>query len=78
MDEWEKKQADFLRFLQEHKADQAPYRVDLEKRKIYWVDQYELSLVVADCRVLLSYALSNNSIMMGWANRSLADGCAVK
>ena len=78
MDEWEKKQADFLRFLQEHKADQAPYRVDLEKRKIYWVDEFELSLVVADCRVLLSYALSNNSIMMGWANRSLAEGCAVK
>ena len=45
MDEWEKKQADFLRFLQEHKADQAPYRVDLEKRKIYWVDEFELSLV---------------------------------
>ena len=61
MDEWEEKQADFLRFLQEHGAEQAPYRVDLEKRKIYWVDEHDLSLVVADCRVLLSYALSNNA-----------------
>ena len=78
MDEWEEKQANLLRFLQEHGAEQAPYRVDLEKRKIYWVDGHDLSLVVADCRVLLSYALSNNSVMMGWANHSLAKGCAVE
>ena len=78
MDDWEEKQTNFLHFLQEHGAEQAPYRVDLEKRKIYWVDEHDLSLVVADCRVLLSYALSNNSVLMGWANRSLAEGCAVE
>lgn len=77
MKDWDEKQADFLRFLQDHGADKAPYRVDLEQRKIYWVDQHELSLVVADCKVLLSYALSNSSVMMAWANRSLAPGSAV-
>ena len=78
MKDWDEKQADFLRFLQDHGADKAPYRVDLEQRKIYWVDQHELSLVVADCKVLLSYALSNSSVMMAWANRSLAPGSAVE
>lgn len=77
MSEWDDKQAAFLSFLQEHGAEQAPYRVDLEEQKIYWVDEHELSLVVADCKVLLSYALSNHSVMMGWANRSLMPGCAV-
>jgi uncharacterized protein DUF6882 len=77
MKNWDDKQADFLRFLQMHGAEEAPYRVDLEQRKIYWVDQHGLSLVVADCKVLLSYALSNNSVMMAWANRSLAPGSAV-
>jgi len=74
---WQKKQDEFLRFLQEHNADEAPYRVDLEKRKIYWVDQMGLSLVVADCRVILSFALSNNSVMMGWVNSSLPPGASV-
>ena len=77
-DEWGRKQDDFLRFLQEHHADKAPYRVDLEKRKIYWVNESGLSLVVADCRVLLSFALSNKSVMMGWANTSLNPGSSVE
>jgi hypothetical protein len=78
MNDWEEKQAEFLQFLETHSADKAPYRVDLEEKKIYWVDEHELSLVVADCKVLLSYALSNNSVMMAWANRSLAPGSAVE
>lgn len=78
MGEWEKKQADFLAFLQSQSAEEAPYRVDLEKRKIYWVDEHELSLAVADCRVLLSYALSNHSVMMAWANSSLAAGASIE
>lgn len=77
MSDWERKQKKFLEFLQTHGADEAPYRVDLDKLKIYWVDERELSLVVADCKVLLSYALSNNSIMMGWANISLQEGSAI-
>lgn len=78
MSNWEEKQSRFLQFLEEHGAGEAPYRVDLEKRKIYWVDEQELSLVVADCLILLSYALSNHSVMMGWANLSLEEGCAVE
>ena len=76
--EWQEKQDYFLKFLQKHGADLAPYRVDLDKKLIYWVDDYELSLVVADCRVLLSYALSNRSVMMSWANRSLAKGSGIE
>ncbi|HIB64744.1 MAG TPA: hypothetical protein EYO33_06455 [Phycisphaerales bacterium] len=63
--------------MEQQKAETAPYRVDLEKRKIYWVDDQGASLAVADCKVLLSYALSNSSVMMAWMNRSLAPGCAI-
>ena len=73
---WQDKQESFLRFLKEHQADEAPYRVDLDKQKIYWIDSFGLSLVVADCKVLLSYALSNNSVLMAWANSSLSPGSA--
>lgn len=45
--------------------------MDLLTKKIFWVNEAGLSLVVADCRVLLSYALSNNSVLMAWANESL-------
>jgi hypothetical protein len=76
-DDWPAKQDRFLRFLGEHRADEAPYRVDLEKKKIYWVDNFGLSLVVADCKVLLSFALSNHSVMMGWMNGSLPPGSYV-
>lgn len=76
--EWEKKQHKFLNFLKEHGAEKAPYRVDLEKRKIYWVNEMGLSLVVADCRVILSYALSNNSVMMAWVNSSLKDEATIE
>ena len=76
--DWQEKQDRFLEFLVERGADEAAYRVDLEKRKIYWVNELGLSLAVADCRVLLTYALSNNSVMMGWANLSLSEGSAIE
>lgn len=78
MEEWQHKQEYFLDFLQTHNADSSPYRVDLDKKKIYWVNDEGNSLVVADCRVLLSYALSNNSVMMAWVNSSLAEGSAIE
>lgn len=61
-----------------HKAEDAAYRVDLTQGKIFWVDQMGLSLVVADCKVLLSYALSNESVLMAWANESLGAGVGVE
>lgn len=77
MDEWNQKQERLRSFLEEHGAADAPYRVDLSEQKIFWVDPLGLSLAVADCKVLLSYALSNKSVMMAWANSSLAPGCGI-
>lgn len=77
MDEWAYKQEQLRTFLEKHGAAEAPYRVDLGERKIFWVDQHGLSLVVADCKVLLSYALSNRSVMMAWANSSLTPDCGI-
>lgn len=76
-DEWQDKQARLRNYLRDHGAEEAPYRVDLGERKIFWVDELGLSLVVADCRVILSYALSNRSVMMAWANSSLAPDCGI-
>lgn len=75
---WQKKQDVFLAFLEEHGAQEAPYRVNLEQRKIFWLGPENRTLVVADCRVILTYALSNESVMMGWANRSFASEQAVE
>lgn len=76
-EDWQHKQDRLRAFLADHGAEEAPYRVDLGERKIYWVDPLGLSLVVADCKVLLSYALSNRSVMMAWANTSLAPECVI-
>jgi hypothetical protein len=76
-DEWQRKQDRLRDFLRSHGAEDAPYRVDLSERKIFWVDPLGLSLAVADCKVLLSYALSNRSVMMAWANSSLAADCGI-
>lgn len=75
--DWEQKQDRLRAFLAKHGAEDAPYRVDLGEKKIFWVDSLGLSLAVADCRVLLSYALSNRSVMMAWANSSLAPNCGI-
>ena len=76
--DWEQKQDRLRTFLAKHGAEDAPYRVDLGEKKIFWVDSLGLSLAVADCKVLLSYALSNRSVMMAWANSSLAVNCGVE
>ncbi len=76
-DDWQRKQEALQLYLREHGAEEAPYRVDLGERKIFWIDEMGLSLVVADCRVLLSYALSNRSVMMAWANSSLSADCGI-
>ncbi len=76
-DNWRHKQDRLQAFLDTHGAGTAPYRVDLAEQKLYWVDTFGLSLVVADCKVLLSYAHSNRSVMMAWANSSLAPGSAI-
>ncbi len=75
---WQDKQEQLKHFLAEHQAEEAPYRVDLGEGKIFWVNEMGLSLAVADCKVLLSYALSNRSILMAWANASLAPDTGIE
>jgi hypothetical protein len=75
--QWQRKQEALRLYLADHGAEEAPYRVDLGEQKIFWIDGMGLSLVVADCKVLLSYALSNRSVMMAWANSSLAPECGI-
>lgn len=72
--DWQAKQDRFMHFLQMHRAQSAEYRVDLQEEKILWVDERGQALVVADCKALLSFALSNRSILMAWANQSLTSG----
>lgn len=76
-DRWQTKQDQLQDFLKEHRAAEAEYRVDLTRNLFYWVDQSGESLVVADAKVILSYALSNRSILMGWANRHLEPGYTI-
>lgn len=52
--------------MREHKVERAPYRYNLDQQLIFWLDPQERPVVVADCRAILSYALSNNSVLMGW------------
>ncbi len=77
-EEWQQKQEALRQYLGAHGAEEAPYRVDLGEKKIFWVNEFGLSLVVADCRVLLSYALSHRSVMMAWANTSLSPECGIE
>ncbi len=75
---WQGKQDQLQDFLREHGAGEAEYRVDLTRNLFFWVDDEGESLVVADAKVILSYALSNRSVLMGWANRHLDDACCLE
>jgi len=57
--------------LRAHQADGADFRVDLQAGKFWWENKAGIPLVQARTRVLCSYALSNQSVLMGWANQSL-------
>ena len=75
--DWERKQARLRDFLTARGAEHAPYRVDLQEGKIYWVSPLGLSLALADCKMICSYALSNRSILMSWANESVNPNAAI-
>jgi hypothetical protein len=53
------------------------FRVDLAKGRLWWQPSDATPVVVASARALLSYALSNGSVLMGWANRSLPPDASV-
>lgn len=62
--------------LRAHGAEGVDYRVDLRSEKFWWQGSDGVPLVQARTRVICSYALSNQSVLMGWANKSLpAQAC---
>ena len=62
--------------MRQHQVERAPYRYNLDQQLIFWLDQQDEPVVVADCKAILSYALSNHSILMGWGwpNSSWEEG----
>lgn len=75
---WTERQDALGAFLASHRAEQAPYRLDLRACRLYWVDQDGDTLAIADCRVLCNYALSNRSVLMSWCNASLPEDCKLE
>ncbi len=65
------RETSLYRFLKAHGAENAGYRVDLQRGVIFWVGAEGQTLAAADCKAILSYALSNRSVLMAWANPSL-------
>jgi hypothetical protein len=63
--------------LEAYGAAALEFRADLGKGRLWWQHDDGTPVVVASARLLLSYALSNRSILMGWANRSLAPDASV-
>ena len=57
--------------LKAHNAEGADFRVDLREGKFWWQDASGTPLVEARTQVICSYALSNESVLMAWANESL-------
>ena len=53
------------------------FRADLELGRFWWQDPSGRPIVVASTRLLLSFALSDASILCGWANRSIPANATV-
>lgn len=64
--------------LRAHGAGEHDWRVDLGAGRFWWQDPASgRPSVVARTRVLCSWALSNGSMLAGWANRSLPESARV-
>jgi len=74
---WTQRQARLQTLLESHGAAGLDFRVDLGKGQFWWQDGAAQPVVVASTRVLSSYALSDRSVLMGWANRSLPPDATV-
>lgn len=71
-DRWEAKQRRLIALLERHGAVDFEYRVDLGAGRFWWLRSDGSPALVASSRVLLSYAPASRSILMGWANPSIA------
>jgi hypothetical protein len=71
---WSVRQELLGTLLAAHDAQNCDYRCDLVQGHFWWQRRESgKPVVVAAARVLCSYALSDSSVLMGWANRSLPD-----
>jgi nucleotide-binding universal stress UspA family protein len=73
---WNERGRRLQTLLEAHGAADLDFRVDLGKGRLWWQHD-DTPVVVASARLLLSYALSNRSVLMGWANRSLPPDASV-
>ncbi|MBI3929052.1 MAG: hypothetical protein HY319_26145 [Armatimonadetes bacterium] len=75
---WQRRQTNLGIRLEEMGAAHCDFRVDLGVRKFFWVDAQGVALAAADTRVLCSYALSDRSVLMAWANPHLDSEAAIE
>lgn len=76
LNRWNERQAALGALLRAHGAEQHEFRVDLGQGRFWWQDASGVPSVVAETKVIGSWALSNGSVLAGWANRSLPPGAA--
>jgi nucleotide-binding universal stress UspA family protein len=74
---WNERQDRLQALLAAHGAAGLDFRADLGKGRFWWQDADGAPVVVASVRLLLSYALSDQSVLMGWANRSVPSHATV-
>jgi hypothetical protein len=59
-------------------AEARSFRCDLAKGRFWWTKEDGTPVVVAATRLISTYALSNRSVLMGWANASVPEHAAVR
>jgi hypothetical protein len=74
---WNERGRRLQSLLEAYGAAGLDFRVDLGKGRLWWQHDDGTPVVVSSARLLLSYALSNRSVLMGWANRSLPPDASV-
>ncbi|MCB9598840.1 MAG: hypothetical protein H6721_07750 [Sandaracinus sp.] len=74
---WAPRQDLLAKMLDELGATNCDWRVDLGRGAFWWQRKDGTPVVVASTRGLCSFALSNRSFLMAWANQSLPPGAAI-
>jgi hypothetical protein len=75
---WEERQARLTPLVNRLAGCTPPrYRVDLDRNQFLWTRVDGAPLVAAETRLILTYASSSRSILMGWANESLPASAVV-
>lgn len=76
---WQARQDQLQALLERQGAAHHDWRADLLQGRFWWQHpETGVPEVVASAKVLCSYALSNRSLLAGWANGSLPPGAAIE